>query len=77
MVNHLLIAVAVIVSLAVVWSVVQALVRRQSPELANDADVLACKSCCHERAQFCSYNPNNPQQAGFIPNPNGGCEYKE
>ena len=77
MIYHVLIAVTAIIVLAVFWYAVQALVRRQTPDLPAGADVLACKSCSHERAKFCSYNPKDPRQAGLLPNPDGGCDYKE
>jgi hypothetical protein len=45
MLYHLLIAVVGVVGLVLVWVAVQAIVRRQSPELARHCDVLECKMC--------------------------------
>lgn len=52
MMYHILVAVVGIVLLSVLWIGVQALVRKQSPGLPEDADVLACTLCdpdgtCH------------------------------
>ncbi len=60
---HLLVAVAGVVGLIGLWVVVQALVRHESPEMAHDTDVLACRSCgtadgCHG----CSHSNDKPQQ---------------
>lgn len=62
MIYHLLIAVGVIITLAGVWTVVQQLARRQSPELCDGSDVLACKSCTAERARHCGMKPGEYEE---------------
>lgn len=42
---HLLIACSSVAVMAALWVGVQALVRRGSPELGEDEDVLACRTC--------------------------------
>ncbi len=44
-VYHMLIAGAGVVGLMLLWVAVQAVVRRQSPGMTGDEDVLACRSC--------------------------------
>jgi hypothetical protein len=43
--HHLLIAASGIVALVVGWAAVQGLVRRESPEMDRETDVLSCGLC--------------------------------
>jgi hypothetical protein len=53
---HLAIAVAGVVGLMGVWIGVQALIRRESPNMPADADVLACRSCgAHDGCHGCDH----------------------
>jgi hypothetical protein len=50
---HLLIAVGGVVALVGVWIAVQNLVRRESPELPETADVMACGMCGPNGECYC------------------------
>jgi len=62
MIYHLLVAVGAIAALAGIWTVVQGFARRQSPELCDGSDVLACKSCASERARHCGMKPGEYEE---------------
>ncbi len=53
MLVQLLIAVGLTIGLVAVWVAVQALVRRNSPEFAGGADVLACRMCAADGSCSC------------------------
>jgi hypothetical protein len=59
---HLLIAVIGIVSLVCIWVAIQALVRRQSPELRDESDVLACSICGSDGTCFCGLKNASTRQ---------------
>jgi hypothetical protein len=54
---HLLVAVVAIAALAGGWVAVQALVRRQSPDMPRGSDVLQCRMCGAGGMCHCSFNP--------------------
>ncbi len=54
---HLLVAVVAIAALAAGWVAVQALVRRQSPDLLSGSDVLQCRMCGAGGTCHCGFNP--------------------
>lgn len=60
MVYHVLMAVVGVVVLAGAWVAVQSLVRRGSPELAEDADVLTCHVCGADGTCHCGLRNAEP-----------------
>ncbi len=59
---HLLIAVIGVVGLIGIWVGVQTLVRRGSPEMGHDTDVLACRSCgTHDGCHGCAQHKDNQE----------------
>ena len=72
MVYHLLIALSGIVIMVLLWVGVQALVRRQAPEIAADEDVLRCGMCGVDGTCLCGLRQDVAPRDGKARHTDGG-----